>query len=295
MAHAQFINPFTDFGFKKLFGEEASLPLLKDFLNALLPAQHQIETLDFRNAEFLGRTSVERRAVFDLYCQSDQGETFIVELQKQKQDFFKDRMVYYTTFPIQEQAEKGEWNFRLEPVYCIGILDFVFADEAQEEEVVRYISLKDQHNQPFYDKLTFITVEMPKFNKAVSELSDKKELWLYFLKNLEDLEEIPHIFMGRATFETAFEKAKIPLMNTEEHQRYQQSLKVYRDLNNVVNSAYNEGKEEGREQGLQEAMEKLIARGFSEAEARKILEWWLLAFYWFVLRFSGVRRNELAK
>jgi len=280
MARAQFINPFTDFGFKKLFGEEASLPLLKDFLNALLPDQHQIETLEFRNAEFLGRTAIERRAVFDLYCQSTQGETFIVELQKQKQDFFKDRMVYYTTFPIQEQAEKGEWNFRLEPVYCIGILDFIFDDEAQEEEVVRYISLKDQHNQPFYDKLTFITVEMPKFNKAVEELSDKKELWLYFLKNLEDLEEIPHIFMGRSTFETAFEKAKIPLMDTEEHHRYQQSLKVYRDLNNVVNSAYNEGKEEGREegleegreQGLQEALEKLMARGFSEAEARQILE-----------------------
>lgn len=104
---AKYVNPFTDFGFKKLFGEEASKPILMDFLNALLPKESKIATLNFKNTKQLGITEPERKAVYDLYCENERGEKFIVELQKAKQTFFKERTVYYSTFPIREQAEKG--------------------------------------------------------------------------------------------------------------------------------------------------------------------------------------------
>src|SRR5258708_4242575 len=123
---ARYFNPFTDFGFKKLFGEEASKPLLMDFLNALLPLKHPITSLQFRNAEQLGIASDDRRAVYDIYCQDSQGSYFIVEMQKAYQQYFKDRAIFYTTFPIREQAERGEWNFELKAVFCVGILDFAF-------------------------------------------------------------------------------------------------------------------------------------------------------------------------
>ena len=113
---AIYVNPFTDFGFKKIFGEEASKPLLIDFLNSLLPQRNQIKSLSFKNTEQLGQTSFDRKAIYDIYCENENGEKFIVEFQKAKQDYFKERTIYYSTFPIREQAEKGEWNYNLKAV-----------------------------------------------------------------------------------------------------------------------------------------------------------------------------------
>lgn len=149
---AKYINPFTDFWFKKIFGEEASKPQLIDFLNALLPPENQIADLSFKNTEQLAQTDLERKAVYDIYCQNSRGEKFIVELQKAKQNYFKERTIYYATFPIKEQAEKGNWDYNLKAVYCIGILDFTFDDyeeEPQKSEVLHTIKLKNQHGKVF--------------------------------------------------------------------------------------------------------------------------------------------------
>ena len=283
MSKARYMNPFTDFGFKKLLGEESSLPLLRALLNTLLPEAHQIESLEFRQQEFMGRSQSDRRAVFDLFCVSEKGERFIVELQKQKQDYFKDRMLYYATFPIQEQAEKGDWNFKLKPVYCVGILDFCFDDEEEQEEVVRHIKLKDQNDKVFNDKLTFVTVEMPRFTKKEAELTGELDQMLYFFKHLGDFDDIPEIFMGKKLFEEAFTQASIPLLSEQDNRHYEQSLKVYRDLTNVVDSAKNEGFQEGEvigmekgleiglEKGLDIALQKLLSSGMDEKQARQIL------------------------
>ena len=112
---SRYINPFTDFGFKKLFGEEASKPMLIDFLNSLLP-ESKIVDLTFKDKDKLGNTEADRKAIYDIYCENNVGEKIIVELQKAKQNYFKDRTIYYATFPIQEQAEKGEWNYQLKAV-----------------------------------------------------------------------------------------------------------------------------------------------------------------------------------
>ena len=81
---SRYLNPYTDFGFKKLFGEEANKDLLSDFLNQLLPPKHQIAELHFRNPENLPDSPIERKAIFDIYCKSVTGEDFIVEMQKAK-------------------------------------------------------------------------------------------------------------------------------------------------------------------------------------------------------------------
>ena len=109
----KYINPFTDFGFKKIFGEEANKDLLIDFLNELIQDKAPILQLSFLKSEQLGSAPTDRKAVFDLYCQNERGEKFIVELQKARQKFFKDRSLYYSTFAIQEQAKVGDWDFRL--------------------------------------------------------------------------------------------------------------------------------------------------------------------------------------
>ncbi|MFM2387487.1 MAG: hypothetical protein RL660_2244 [Bacteroidota bacterium] len=248
---AQYVNPFTDFGFKKIFGEEASKPLLIDFLNALLPPQHAITQLSFKNNEQLGFNKDDRKAVYDIYCENEKGEKFIVELQKAKQNFFKERTIYYSTFPIRELAEKGDWNYNLSAVYCIGILDFRFDDydnESQRQEVVHTIKLKNQHGKIFYDKLSYIYLEMPNFSKAESELNTRLDKWLYFFKHLEEIQNVPSIFKD-VIFEQAFEVAKLANFDQAQYAAYEQSLKVFRDLNNTIDYAYLEGKEEGKAEG----------------------------------------------
>lgn len=243
---AKYINPFTDFGFKKIFGEEASKPLLIDFLNALLPEQAQIKDLSFKNTEQLGIIEDARKAIFDIYCENELGEKFIVELQKARQNYFKERTVYYSTFPIREQAEKGVWNYNLKAVYCVGILDFTFDDyesEPEKSEVVHTIKLKNQNGKVFYDKLTYIYLEMPNFSKAEVELTTRLDQWLYFIKHLEDFQTIPSIFKDKV-FKQAFETAELSKFGQAELDNYENSLKIYRDLKGVIDTAFDEGKNE---------------------------------------------------
>lgn len=249
----KYINLLTDFGFKRVFGTEPNKALLIDFLNTLLPPQHQIREVTYKNNETLGNTPLDRKAIFDIYCQGEHGERFIVEIQKAKQNFFKDRSIYYATFPIQEQALKGDWNYQLAPVYTVGVLDFVFDDHKQEETLLHTVELKNQHCEVFYEKLKFIYIELPKFTKTLEQLDTHLEKWLFLLKHLSELSEPPQP-LQESIFDQLFEVAKIANFSPTEQETYQNSLKYYRDLNNVVDTSREEGREEGRLEGLQEGL-----------------------------------------
>ncbi len=258
---AKYVNPFTDFGFKKIFGEEASKPMLLDFLNSLLTETHIVD-LSFKDKEKLGKNEADRKAIYDIYCENDKGEKIIIELQKAKQNYFKDRTVYYSTFPIQEQAEMGDWNYELKAVYCIGILDFTFDDKlkSSESEVIHTVQLKDQNNQLFYNKLKFVYLEMPHFVKTEQELATRLDKWLYFIKHLEDFQTIPEIFKDNI-FIQAFETAEIAKLGSAELENYEYSLKIFRDNKAVyeyaVDTAFDEGKLEGKLEGINEGVLKV--------------------------------------
>ena len=157
----KYINPHTDFGFKRLFGSEFNKELLISFLNAMFHGEQNVQDVTYLNSEQLGDRIDARRAVFDVYCENDKGEKFIVEMQNVYQEFFKDRTIYYSTFPIREQAQRGgEWDFHLNPVYTIGLLNFNFADGLENAKrwhhEVKLMEV-DTH-EVFYDKLTYIYV-----------------------------------------------------------------------------------------------------------------------------------------
>jgi len=248
----KYINPFTDYGFKRLFGEELNKDLLLDFLNELLKAeQGQIKSITYLKTEQLGVSTDDRKAIFDIYCENEKGEKFIVELQKTKQNFFKDRTVYYSTFPIREQGKRSDWNFELKAVYTIAILDFIFDEDKDQPEKYRYdVKLTDiETNTIFYDKLTFIYLEMPKFNTRIEQLKTHLEKWLYVIRNLNRLDRIPDKLREKI-FDKLFETAEIAKFNPQQIQYYEDSLKNYRDLKNSIDTAWQEGEEKGIEKGI---------------------------------------------
>lgn len=239
-----FINPFTDFGFKHLFGTEPNKILLQHFLNELLyQEQGKIVDIQYLNNENLGNTVPDRKAIFDLYCTNERGEKFIVELQKTKQKFFKDRSIYYATFPIREQAQKGDaWDFELTHIYTIAILDFVFDDDKYSDKYRYDVKLTElETNEIFYDKLTFVYLSMPKFKKSLGELTNNFEKWLYAFKHLSELETVPNE-LTESIFLQFFERAKIANFSPDEYKSYETSLKYYRDLKNSLDTAKEEGR-----------------------------------------------------
>jgi predicted transposase/invertase (TIGR01784 family) len=275
----KYINPFTDFGFKKLFGTEVNKDLLMDFLNELIRCQGKIKEVKYLNSEQLGRSEDDRRAVFDIYCETETGETFIVEMQKAKLNFFKDRSVYYASFPIREQGLRGDWDYRLKAVYTIGILNFVF-NESKDDKAYYHSEVKlmdTQKKTVFYDKLTFIYLEMPKFNKSIEQLETRFEKWMYVLKNLPKLQELPSQLQERI-FEKIFCVAEIAKMDKKEIAEYEDSLKKYRDLYSALETAKRKGEIKREMEIAQKLLNKSMsiedvsdATGLSEEQVRELI------------------------
>ena len=221
-----FINPLTDFGFKRIFGEEANKDLLIGFLNAVLKIRGGIGDLTYTNPERKGRIKTDRSVFFDLHCSTKAGDRFIIEMQKLPQKYYKDRSLYYVSFPIQEQGlRQKKWNYRLHPVYSVNIVDFLLDDIIRKEnQYIYYIQLMDRDTRKlFYDKLLLVYLELPGFNMAVEDLKTNVERWMYVLKHLSKLKDRPASLRDRI-FRKFFEQARIAGMTAEEKKEYDQSL-----------------------------------------------------------------------
>ena len=277
----KYINPFTDYGFKRLFGEEPNKDLLLDFLNELLKDQEgKITELSYLPNEKLPISVGDRRAIFDIYCTNENGEQFIVEMQKAEHPPAggKDRTIFYSTFPIQEQARNKDrfWSFELKAVYTIGILDFVF-EESDPNKYRHDVKLTEQETKKvFYDKLNYIYLEMPKFEKTEKELETRFDKWMFVLKNLPKLDRIP-IELKEKIFLKLFEAAEIAKLKPAEYKQYEASVNAYRDVFNIKNTYLEKGKIEGRievaKNGLKEGLSlEIIIKltGLSEQEITEL-------------------------
>ncbi|WP_285815206.1 Rpn family recombination-promoting nuclease/putative transposase [Phocaeicola sartorii] len=251
----KYVNPYTDFGFKLLFGTAMNKELLISFLNALLFGEETVKDVTYMNTEHLGTQEYDRRAIFDVYCENEKGEKFLVEMQRGEQQFFKDRSLYYSSFPIREQGKRGPWDYELKAVYVVGILNFSF-DETDNEHFHHEVKLVDLHtHKVFYDKLTFVYLEMPKFSKPEEELETMFDKWLFVLRNLSSLLERPRALQERV-FNRLFEAAEIAKFSRKELSEYWESLKNFRDWYSVMKTQLKKGREEGRKEGRKEGREE---------------------------------------
>ena len=256
----------TDFGFKRIFGTDPNKELLINFLNSLFDGEEVIKEVKYLNSENVGDVYTERKAIFDVYCENEQGEKFIVEMQNAYQTYFKDRSLFYSTFPIREQAPKGsDWNFCLKKVYVVALLNYKMSDEAFDStDTIHTIALMDtKTNKVFNAKLMFKYVEVGRFDKTDEELTSLSDKWMYVLKNLSRLDNRPSSLREKI-FTKLFDAAAIARFSPNELREYEDSLKAYRDIKNSLDTAKEEGRAEGREEGRAEGREEGRAEGREE-------------------------------
>ena len=259
----------TDFGFKRIFGTDPNKELLINFLNSLFDGEEVIKDVKYLNSENVGDVYTERKAIFDVYCENEQGEKFIVEMQNAYQTYFKDRSLFYSTFPIREQAPKGsDWNFCLKKVYVVALLNYKMSDEAFDStDTIHTIALMDtKTNKVFNAKLMFKYVEVGRFDKTDEELTSLSDKWMYVLKNLSRLDNRPSSLREKI-FTKLFDAAAIARFSPNELREYEDSLKAYRDIKNSLDTAKEEGRAEGREEGRAEGREEGRAEGREEGRA----------------------------
>ena len=250
---AKFINPFTDVGFKRIFGQEFSKPLLLDFLNSLLEGEKHIVNLTFLDKEQPALYDEDRSLIYDIYCETDEGEHIIVEMQNKSQPYFKSRSIYYISESIARQGERGSsWNYAIDSVYLIAFLNFLPLDFKQQFRTDVVLAEKNTVDQ-FSDKLRMIYLQLPLFKKEADECENQVERWIYLLKNMETLSRLPWAAQS-AVFKKLESIADVGAMSRDERLKYDEALRKYRDTISVFEGVRMDGLMEGRMEGRKEGL-----------------------------------------
>ena len=267
---AKYINLMVDWSFKRVFGTEVNKDILIEFLKVVFP-QFAITDITYIPTEQLGIMEDDRKAIFDVLCKTEDDKTFLVEMQRGAQKHFFERALYYTSFPIMKQGKKaiakeeegaGPWDFSLDGVFFLGILDFEYEQDEMTEH--RYQLLETKTFKQMTDKLEFVFVEVAKFNKSEDELETDLDKWPYLLKNMSTLLERPAALRDRV-FGRLFDVAEYARLDDEERKNYVEAMNTARDTYNQIayahETGHKEGREEGREEKAYEIARKMIAKG----------------------------------
>ena len=256
---AKYINLMVDWSFKRVFGTEVNKDILIEFLKVIFP-QFAITDITYIPTEQLGIMEEDRKAIFDVLCKTEDGKTFLVEMQRGAQEHFFERALYYTSFPIMKQGkkaiakeeEKGKdpWDFSLDGVFFLGVLDFKYEQDEMTEH--RYQLLETKTLKRMTNKLEFVFVEVAKFNKREDELETDLDKWLYLLKNMSTLLERPAALRDRV-FGRLFDVAEYARLDDEERKKYVEAMNTTRDTFNMI--AY------ARKQNSYEIARRMIDKG----------------------------------
>ena len=259
---AKYIDLMVDWSFKRIFGTEVNKDILIEFLKVIFP-QFAITDITYIPTEQLGIMEDDRKAIFDVLCKTEDGKTFLVEMQRGKQEHFFERALYYTSFPIMKQGKKAiakeeegadPWDFSLDGVFFLGILDFKYEQDEMTEH--RYQLLETKTLKQMTDKLEFVFVEVAKFDKGEDELETDLDKWLYLLKNMSTLLERPAALRDRV-FGRLFDVAEYARLDDEERKNYVIAMNTARDTYNQIAYARKEG---GQEKAY-EIARKMISKG----------------------------------
>ena len=268
-SEGKYIDLMVDWSFKKIFGTEVNKDILIEFLKVIFP-QYAISDITYVPTEQLGIMEDDRKAIFDVLCRTVDGKTFLVEMQRGYQKHFFERALFYTSFPIMKQGKKAlaeeargnrPWDFSLDGVFFLGILNFKYEDDEMTEH--RYRLMEATSKKLMTDKLEFVFVEVEKFDKSEDELETDLDKWLYLLKNMSNLLKRPERLRDRI-FTKLFDVAELAQLDDEDRTNYIKAMNTERDTYNQIEYARESGREEGREEGHKVGKEEGLKEGREE-------------------------------
>ncbi|MCS3556891.1 MULTISPECIES: Rpn family recombination-promoting nuclease/putative transposase [unclassified Sphingobacterium] len=282
VAHAEpvFIDPTTDEGFKRLFGDKVNLI---NFLNIIFRGRKTITDLTYRDTERIGATEEIGKVIFDLVVQISTGEEIIIEMQTSTQTNLKQRMLYYTSKVISDTAPKGNrkaWGYAIPEVYTIVLMDGFHMPGGDHKTYFHDTCLCNRDSgKIFYEGFGFIYLELINFVKSEAEVGDELDKVFFMLKNMSTLKTLPRI-MKSAVFQRFFQLASYAKLTKEERTMYDISLKRKWDAEAV--RMYQEGLEKQLKEAIREAKKaekeaKRVsitakAEGVAEGEYKKAME-----------------------
>lgn len=268
-----FISPLTDMSFKRLFGQEESKALMIDFLNSLAGEGDRIRDITYIDKEYIPACSSGRAMLYDIVCRTDSGEYVVVEMQQHRHASFVDRILCYLSRLVDRQTRRGRrWDYgTLRNVTCICLTGFRMdrRDRAAEggSTWIRDTVLTDRYGSgELTGRIRAVFLELPSFRKREGECRTQLEKWLFILKNMEKLKEIP--FKDESEiFREVEEKMNTVGLTPEEYDRYWNSLDLYRVNRSMMETARKDGIQMGERRGMRKGRKE----GMKEGEMRERL------------------------
>lgn len=263
----KFADPKNDLAFKKIFGDENKKEILMSFLNSVLDFKNEKTIVDVSvaNPYQVPKIPELKDTILDIKATNQNGDKFIVEMQKKNLGDFDKRSLYYTAKAYIEQLDSSQDYARLKKVYFIGILDFnIFKNQ---EYISRHLIINQQTNTQDIKDFEFSFVELKKFDKTLSQLSTTLDKWIYFVKNAASLDLVPNELQDVNELKEAFTIANQTTWNKRELEIYDDiALKIIDDKN-----AIDTAKEQGIEQGKFEEKVKIAKASTSQGLDNKTI------------------------
>jgi predicted transposase/invertase (TIGR01784 family) len=241
-----FINPKTDFAFKKIFGSEQSHGILVSFLNGILYAgESLIEDLEILNPYQAPRIRGVKDTYLDVKAKLTSGQTVIIEMQVLNVEGFEKRILYNAAKAYSIQLSQGDQYKLLNPVIALTITDFTMFSEF--DAVISRFVLKEKDYLVDYPScdLELVFVELPKFQKTLEQIDTLTEKWMYFLQHTRELEAIPETMGNVPAIRQAFEVANQANLNRDELEELEHQSIFIQDQRNAISLANKQGREEG--------------------------------------------------
>jgi predicted transposase/invertase (TIGR01784 family) len=268
-----FINPKTDFAFKRIFGSSESTNILKSFLNALMyEGQPIIEDLEIIDPALAPQVSGLKDTYLDVKAKINDGQTVIIEMQVLNVASFAKRVIYNAAKTYATQLGRGEGYSKLKSVLALTITDFeMFPDDP---DVISHFVFKQ--TKRFFDypdpEIELFFVELPKFKKTLQELETVTDKWIYFMKNAPSLEMMPENMSAVTEIKEAFAIANEANLSRAELEDLEKREMVLEDQRNLVLRGQREGRQEGIEEGMRKKALEIAQQLLDVLDDQTIIE-----------------------
>ncbi len=268
----KFIDLRVDYAFKRVFGTPGNEELLKMLIDSILPDLH-VSTLMLGNQENVGDSPDDKKTVFDIRATTEDGETVVIEMQLAEKKNFNDRLVYYSTYPIREQVRGGDRKYLLTPLYIVAIMDFSMGGGRTTDSVINTFCLRNDSDisKTLTDNVHFVTVELPKFRKGISDLNSLADRIIWLLRNMGSLKSVPEEFHDKG-LEKLFDISNFTAMTYEEQMDYLAKFHAELDRAAELEAAIDKGNELGRTVGREEGLKEGREEGEKIGRQKKAIE-----------------------